>query len=54
MSAAPGRVVLEVPIDLPRPRAPNDAAVLALQAQLLQQHPDLLAGLITTEPHLDA
>jgi NitT/TauT family transport system ATP-binding protein len=54
MSAAPGRVVLELPIDLPRPRAPNDAAVLALQAQLLQQHPDLLAGLITTELRLDA
>ena len=56
LSAAPGRVVLELPVALPRPRAPNDPAVLALQAQLLAQHPDLLAGLIagtqaTDVPH---
>ena len=54
LSAAPGRVVLEVQVSLLRPRAPNDAAVLALQAGLLAQHPDLLAGLITTEPATDA
>ncbi|MBN8441617.1 MAG: ABC transporter ATP-binding protein [Thauera sp.] len=46
LSAAPGRVVLELPVALPRPRMPNDPAVLALQAQLLAQHPDLLTGLI--------
>lgn len=45
LSAAPGRVVLELPVALPRPRAPNDPAVLTLQAQLLARHPDLLAGL---------
>ncbi|ATE62660.1 ABC transporter ATP-binding protein [Thauera sinica] len=54
LSAAPGRVVLEVPVSLPRPRAPNDAAVLALRERLLAQHPDLLAGLTTQEPEIDA
>lgn len=54
LSAAPGRVVLEMPVELPRPRAPNDVAVLELQARLLAQHPDLLAGLVTTEPPNDA
>ena len=47
LSAAPGRVVLDLPVALPRPRLPDDAAVLALQAQLLERHPELLAGLTT-------
>ncbi len=45
LSAAPGRVVLEVPVRLPRPRLPADPAVQALHAALLAQHPQLLAGL---------
>ena len=45
LSAAPGRVVLELPLALPRPRAPDDAAVQALHAELLARHPELLAGL---------
>ena len=49
LSAAPGRVVLEVPVALPRPRLPDDAAVLALQASLLARHPELLAGLAKTD-----
>jgi NitT/TauT family transport system ATP-binding protein len=48
LSAAPGRVVLERPVTLARPRLPDDAAVQALQAELLAQHPELLAGLPTT------
>jgi len=43
LSGAPGRVVLDFPVTLPRPR--DEAAVLALQAGLLAQHPALLAGL---------
>lgn len=50
LSAAPGRVVLELPLTLARPRAPDDAAVQALHAELLARHPELLAGL-TSEPH---
>jgi len=45
LSAAPGRVVFEQTVALPRPRLPDDATVQALQASLLAQHPDLLAGL---------
>jgi NitT/TauT family transport system ATP-binding protein len=45
LSAAPGRVVLEVPVALPRPRRPGDAAVAELHARLLARHPELLAGL---------
>ncbi|NMG44373.1 ATP-binding cassette domain-containing protein [Aromatoleum toluvorans] len=47
LSRSPGRVVLELPVALPRPRLPDDAAVQALQANLLAQHPELLAGLTT-------
>lgn len=49
LSAAPGRVVLELPLALARPRAPDDAAVQALHAELLARHPELLAGL-TSDP----
>ena len=46
MSSSPGRVVLHEPITLPRPRSPDDVQIIALQQQLLQQHPDLLTGLV--------
>jgi NitT/TauT family transport system ATP-binding protein len=45
LSAAPGTVVLDWTVGLDRPRLPNDAAVLALQRELLARHPALLAGL---------
>ena len=45
LSGAPGRVVLDLAVPLPRPRAADGAAVLELQARLLAQHPGLLAGL---------
>jgi hypothetical protein len=38
-------VVLDWTVGLDRPRLPNDAAVLALQRELLARHPALLAGL---------
>lgn len=45
LSAAPGTLVLDLPISLPRPRLPSDAVVSDLRASLLASHPDLLAGL---------
>ena len=45
LSAGPGRVVFDLPIDLPRPRGPESAAVDALRKRLLESYPDLLRGL---------
>ena len=45
LSPRPGRVVLDLPIDLPRPRSPEGAAVDALRKRLLELYPDLLRGL---------
>ena len=45
LSPAPGRVVLEREIALPRPRLPGDARVQALHDALLREHPALLTGL---------
>lgn len=44
LSPAPAHVVLEVKVELPRPRLPGDAAVGALHQRLMAQHPELLAG----------
>lgn len=44
LSASPAQVVLDLPIALPHPRSPTDAAVQALHQDLLQRHPELLAG----------
>ncbi|MFO1350058.1 MAG: hypothetical protein U1F68_05000 [Gammaproteobacteria bacterium] len=38
MSAGPGRVVMEVPILLPRPRYPDDPEIYALQTRLFGEH----------------
>lgn len=45
LSAAPGRVVLELEVALPRPRDPAGPQVERLHAELLARHPELLAGL---------
>lgn len=45
LSAGPARVVLDLPLDLPRPRSPESAAVEALRRRLLELYPDLLRGL---------
>jgi len=45
LSSSPGRVVLEVPVQLPRPRELGDASIGELHDRLLAQYPDLLSGL---------
>lgn len=45
LSAGPGRVVLDMPVDLPRPRLPDGAAVDLARKRLLDLYPDLLRGL---------
>jgi ABC-type nitrate/sulfonate/bicarbonate transport system ATPase subunit len=45
LTAGPGRVVFDLPLDLARPRAPESAAVEALRKRLLEGYPDLLRGL---------
>lgn len=54
LSGAPGKLVLDMPIDLPRPRSADDPAVLALQAKLLKEHPELLAGLASSTNNKEA
>ena len=45
MSPSPGRVVLDMAIDLPRPRDAKGPALESLRRKLLAEHPSLLAGL---------
>jgi ABC-type nitrate/sulfonate/bicarbonate transport system ATPase subunit len=45
LSAGPGRVALDLPLDLPRPRGPDSTAVETLRKRLLESYPDLLRGL---------
>lgn len=45
LSSRPARRVLELPIDLPRPRGLDHAEINALYERLLRQHPMLLSGL---------
>jgi ABC-type nitrate/sulfonate/bicarbonate transport system ATPase subunit len=45
LTAGPARVALDLPLDLPRPRHPDDAAIELLRERLLESHPDLLRGL---------
>jgi ABC-type nitrate/sulfonate/bicarbonate transport system ATPase subunit len=55
MTAAPGRIVLEVAVALPRPRRADDRAVRELHSELMHRHPTLLAGLVgAQEVALDA
>ncbi len=46
LSASPGRVMLDLPLSMPRPRHPDSAAVERMRKQLLETHPDLLRGLV--------
>ena len=45
LTAGPARVALDLPLELSRPRHPDDARIDALRARLLDSHPDLLRGL---------
>ena len=49
LSAAPGRVVLDLPVELARPRDAAAPAVDRLYQTLLARHPELLAGLANGE-----
>jgi NitT/TauT family transport system ATP-binding protein len=46
LSTGPSRIVLDIPLDVPRPRSVDTPAVQALAQQLLQRYPDLLKGII--------
>jgi NitT/TauT family transport system ATP-binding protein len=50
LSAGPGRIALDLPLDLPRPRVPDSASVEALRKRLLESYPDLLRGLAVATP----
>jgi NitT/TauT family transport system ATP-binding protein len=46
LSPGPSRIVLDVPLDLSRPRSVDAPAVQALGKQLQQRYPDLLKGIV--------
>ena len=46
MSGGPGSIVLDRPVDMPRPRQPESEAVERMRINLLKDHPQLLAGLV--------
>ncbi len=45
ISPPPGRIVLDLPVGLPRPRVPEGQDVEMLRLRLLEKYPQLLAGL---------
>jgi NitT/TauT family transport system ATP-binding protein len=45
LSAGPARIVLDLPVELPRPRSYEGAALDAMRRRLLDLYPDLLRGL---------
>jgi len=49
LSAAPARVVLDIPVDLLRPREADSPAIEALRRRVLDAHPELLSGLINAD-----
>ena len=46
MSGSPGHIVLDLLVDLPRPRMLEGPEVESFRLALLKEHPDLLAGLV--------
>lgn len=53
LSAAPGRVVLDLAVDLSRPRDAASPAVDRLYQTVLARHPELLGGLASAEGSFD-
>ncbi len=49
MSPRPGSIVLDLPIELPRPREADGEAVELLRLELLKKYPQILAGLAAAE-----
>ncbi|MDA0369470.1 MAG: ABC transporter ATP-binding protein [Proteobacteria bacterium] len=49
LAKRPARVALDFTVPLPRPRSIDSAALESLRTELLDAHPDLLAGLVPTD-----
>jgi NitT/TauT family transport system ATP-binding protein len=49
LSGRPGQVVLSRPVELPRPREMEDAAIGELHEHILAGNPDLLSGLMSED-----
>ena len=47
LSKSPGHVVLDLDVDIPRPRRPQDPEIERFQRRLLADYPQLLAGLLS-------
>ncbi len=50
LTPGPSSIALELPVNLPRPRAQHSAAVQTLRSELLTRYPDLLKGSATVAP----
>lgn len=50
LSPRPAKVILDYRVPLPRPRPLATNLLQPLQAELLQQHPELLSGLLASQP----
>jgi NitT/TauT family transport system ATP-binding protein len=50
LSPRPAKVILDYTVPLPRPRPLATSALQPLQIELLQQHPELLSGLLAPQP----
>lgn len=48
MSDSPSSIVHQVTVDLPKPRKELGCNELTWQAKLMQQHPDILSGILST------
>ena len=46
-SKSPGHIVLDLAVDIPRPRSPQDPEIERFQKRLLADYPQLLAGLLS-------
>lgn len=49
VSSRPGEIVLDHPVDIPRPRAPESESIELARLELLKQYPQLLSGLVESD-----